>query len=402
MKKLLQFGAGKIGRSFIAQVFSKAEYEIIFVDIDPCVVKSINESGSYDVIIKSDEKEEKYTVDHISAIDVTATRKVIKAIIETDIISISVGKKSLLKLARILARGIKNRYTEVPGTPVDIILAENVRDAASLLSAEIARRIPDVPVKSYVGFVETSIGKMVPLMTEEQMQQDPLSVFAEPYNDLIVDAKAFRAGIPDVGSLDPKENMKAWVDRKIFIHNLGHAVLAYHSNALYPEIKTTWEALDRQNLFEITRATMLQSARVLQQLYPAEFTMEELSDHIDDLLQRFANRALGDTIYRVGCDISRKLARDDRLMIPVEKAITTGLDHDLILRAWARGCSFNAVDDQGKQFPEDRKFKQRYKGDPIRILREHCHFDPAKDRSLFEKVQSIIENTDQHGTSEDY
>ncbi len=392
MKKLLQFGAGKIGRSFIAQVFSKAGYEIIFVDIDPCVVKSINEAGSYDVIIKSDEKEERYTVDQISAIDVTATRKVINAIMVTDIISISVGKKSLLKLARILARGIKNRYTEIPGAPVDIILAENVRDAASLLSAEIARRIPDVPVEAYVGFVETSIGKMVPLMTEEQTQQDPLSVFAEPYNDLIVDARAFRAGIPDVSSLDPKENMKAWVDRKIFIHNLGHAVLAYHCNALYPETKTTWEALDQHDLFEITRATMLESAHILQHLYPSEFTMEELSAHIDDLLDRFANKALGDTIYRVGCDIGRKLARDDRLMIPAEQAARAGLDHDLILRAWVRGCSFNAVDDQGKMFPEDRKFRNRYKEDPIRILREHCNFDPTKDRSLFQEVEAIIEN----------
>ena len=33
---------------------------------------------------------------------------------------------------------------------------------------------------------------------------------------------------PDVKGLAPKKNIKAWVDRKAFIHNLGHATAAYY------------------------------------------------------------------------------------------------------------------------------------------------------------------------------
>lgn len=33
MKKIVTFVAVKIGRSFIAQLFSRADYEIVFVDI---------------------------------------------------------------------------------------------------------------------------------------------------------------------------------------------------------------------------------------------------------------------------------------------------------------------------------------------------------------------------------
>jgi len=402
MKKLLQFGAGKIGRSFIAQVFNRAGYEIIFVDIDPCVVKSINEAGAYNVIIRADDQEEKYTIRHISAIDVTATQQVIEAIVQADIISLSVGKKSLFKLARILARGIRNRYTERPGDPVDVILAENVRDAAGLLSREIGKKIPEVPLDAYVGFVETSIGKMVPLMTEEQLQKDPLSVFAEPYNDLIVDKNAFRAGIPDVHWIDPKENMQAWVDRKIFIHNLGHAVLAYQAYDRYPEIKMTWEALEKKEIFRITRQTMLESARILEQLYPEEFSMITLEQHVDDLLFRFANKALGDTIFRVGCDLGRKLARDDRLMIPIETAMKAGQEYQLILEAWVRGCAFDAKDEKGRNCPENRKFKQKYGEEPLRILQEHCNFDPGIDHLIFEQVSNIMLKIDYNGAQKNH
>ena len=42
-----------------------------------------------------------------------------------------------------------------------------------------------------------------------------------------MDATAFRNPIPPIPGLDPKQHMAAYVDRKSFIHNLGHAASAY-------------------------------------------------------------------------------------------------------------------------------------------------------------------------------
>jgi len=42
--------------------------------------------------------------------------------------------------------------------------------------------------------------------------------------------------------------------------------------------------------------------------YPEEFSAKDLVDHIDDLLYRFQNKVLGDTIFMVGCDLMRKLS----------------------------------------------------------------------------------------------
>jgi mannitol-1-phosphate 5-dehydrogenase len=47
-----------------------------------------------------------------------------------------------------------------------------------------------------VGLVETSIGKMVPIMPQDIQDKDCLLVFAEPYNTLILDKKAFKIRFP--------------------------------------------------------------------------------------------------------------------------------------------------------------------------------------------------------------
>ena len=56
MQKLVLFGAGKIGRSFIAQLFSKAGYETLFIDIDMQLIERINQRNKYNVVIKDKEE----------------------------------------------------------------------------------------------------------------------------------------------------------------------------------------------------------------------------------------------------------------------------------------------------------------------------------------------------------
>jgi len=211
-------------------------------------------------------------------------------------------------------------------------------------------------VERFVGLVETSIGKMVPLMTRKDREEDPLQVFAEPYNSLIVDRNGFKNPLPDVSYLAPKDNMKAWVDRKLFIHNLGHATVAYTGYLAHPEAVYIHELLADHKIYHTARMTMLQSADILQALYPGEFSSNQLEAHIDDLLRRFMNRSLGDTVFRVGCDLYRKLGPEDRLAAPVHAAIRLGKPHHLILEAIKAGIAFRATDENGNHLPADQLF----------------------------------------------
>ena len=58
MATFVQFGAGNIGRSFIAQLFSAAGYEVMFIDVVDDLVKLLNARGEYRVMIKDEQPRE--------------------------------------------------------------------------------------------------------------------------------------------------------------------------------------------------------------------------------------------------------------------------------------------------------------------------------------------------------
>jgi mannitol-1-phosphate 5-dehydrogenase len=320
--KIVIFGAGKIGRSFIGQLFSRGGYKVVFIDIDPIIVESLNRIRSYRIIIKG-EKEEEITIQNVQALSAFDEHKVIEAISTAGILAVSVGKNSIEKIIPIIASGLKLRYDQNPNYPLDIIIAENMRAAANFIRERLIQYLPsDYPIEKLVGLIEASIGKMVRYMTLAEQKIDPLMVYAEPYNTLILDAKEFKSSIPDIKGLAPKDNIKAWVDRKAFIHNLGHATAAYYGFYHCHHAVFLYEVLDNSEICQFTRDVMLQSADIVRAAYPSDFTISDLVDHIDDLIFRFKNKALQDTLFRVGHDLVRKLRCDDRFIGAVHLAIS--------------------------------------------------------------------------------
>ena len=357
INKLVLFGAGKIGRSFIGQLFSRSGYEVVFIDINQQLIDNLNKSGQYKVIIKSPKGDATILVTHVRGIHLSETEKVIAELAGASIAALSVGQQGLSAALPIIANALILRRRLHGDWPLDIIIAENMRNADEFISTELARLLPsDYPVSTLVGLVETSIGKMVPIMTLKDMEEDPLQVFAESYNSLIVAKNGFKNQVPDVTDLAPRENIKAWVDRKLFIHNMGHATAAYLGFQKNPEWVYLEEALNDPQIYDDTRQTMLQAADLLVALYPGEFTHFQLEDHIDDLLERFKNKALGDTIFRVGCDLYRKLSPEDRLVAPIKVAIKLNKPYDRILKALVAGISFRARDENGNHHPSDELF----------------------------------------------
>ncbi len=382
MKKLVLFGAGNIGRSFIGERFASAGYEVVFVDVDQRLVEALNERGAYRVIIKhNDGHDEVIEVTGVRAVDGRDVEAVAVELLDAEIAATSVGMAALPRVAPVLAAGLRGR-AESGAAPIDVILAENIRDAADRLRRALVESLAaDAPeVRRYlsesVGLVETSIGKMVPLMTDEDRAVDPLWVFAEPYNTLIVDAGAFRRELPAVDSLKPVQSIQAYVDRKLFIHNLGHAAVAYFGFRRHPDAVYVYEALADSSIRDAAREAMRQSAEALHAEYTVDLSRGELDDHIDDLLCRFSNRSLKDTIFRVGRDVPRKLGRDDRIIGAALLAAGHGVSFDRVAEVAASAMQFRSVDEHGRLFPPDAEFVRRY-GDAVeRILDEVCGLAP--------------------------
>jgi len=194
---LVQFGAGNIGRSFIGQLFSRAGFEVVFIDIDETLVNQLNAAGGYSVVVKEPAGDTTIYVDHVRAINGRDVEAAAQAVKEAAYIATSVGSGALPHIFPVLAEGLMRR-----DGPVDIIIAENIRHGASVFRSGLARYLPSSSsLDTQVGFVETSIGKMVPMMTEEDISSDPLQVFAEAYNTLIVDRNGIIGPIPPLSGM---------------------------------------------------------------------------------------------------------------------------------------------------------------------------------------------------------
>jgi mannitol-1-phosphate 5-dehydrogenase len=380
--KLVLFGAGKIGRSFIGQLFSRGGYTVVFIDVFKPVIDELNLRRNYNVVIKSEE-ESVINIQNVRGVFAGDEEKVFEEIATARIVAVSVGLNGLKSIIPLIAKGLIKRYETIGASPLDIIIAENLRNAAEFMNNALKEYLPEgYPLGERVGLIETSIGKMVPIMLKRDMETDILQVFAEPYNTLILDKLAFKNPIPEIEGLAPKENMKAWVDRKLFIHNLGHATAAYLGYLSHPTSTFLYEVLSDSKLKETVRNTMLQAADILFKKYPEEFTVESLTEHIDDLLKRFQNKALGDTIFRVGCDLQRKLGAEDRLAGAIHLARELKLPYNLILRALICGCHFRATDEAGNILPSDREFGAIYAKGIKSVLTSICSFDKVDDHEV--------------------
>jgi len=353
--KFVQIGAGNIGRSFVGQLFAGAGFEVVFIDVVPAVVNALNERGHYSVEIK-DREPATIRVAGVRAVDGRDLEAAAKELADCRLCATAVGPGALNYIYPTIARALAMRVA-ASEPPLDIIICENMRDAAEAFRAGLGKLLPnDFPLDESIGLVETSIGKMVPIMSQADRARDPLLVFAEAYNTLICDACGFKNDIPDVAGLDPKQNMKAYVDRKLFIHNLGHALCAYLGHVYDPALQYTYETVEHEVLRPAIRAGMWESALALIRQYPEEFDEDNQAEHVDDLLSRFANRALGDTLYRVGRDVRRKLSREDRVTGAIVCDLQNGMEPKLTSVCAAGGLRFRATDETGQMYPPDRQF----------------------------------------------
>jgi mannitol-1-phosphate 5-dehydrogenase len=369
--KFIQYGAGNIGRSLIAQLFSRAGYEVVFIDVDDNIISALNQEKRYLIQVK-DEKPEDIWVENVRGVNGKDKEAVIKEIATADIMATAVGANALKYIYEIVAEGIKQRKN-----PLNIIICENLRHMSQIFKDNLIKYLPEeFPIDERIGFVETTIGKMVPIMPEEVKKRDPLLVWAEAYNTLYVARDGFIGDIPNIDGIVARANFDAYVDQKLFIHNLGHAITAYIGFLIEPENIYIWNAITNDIVRGIVEASMWESAHALISEYPTEFDEPSQQKYIDDLINRFGNAHLGDTVFRVGRDIRRKLGYDERLIGSARMDMKNKITPRFTALGIASAFMFNAVDEKGKMFDDDAKFIEELKQNGLDyMLKNACGLD---------------------------
>ncbi len=381
MKLSLQFGAGNIGRGFLGQLFFESGYHTIFIDVVPELVEQINKFGKYPIRIIGD-KEQTIWVENINALLLSDKEKIAEYVQKADIVATAVGAKGVPAVAEVLAMGISKRLSQSTITPLNIIICENLPEPGKTFHNEISSHLPQHLLRNfdtYIGLVEASIGRMVPIITEEDRKEHPLLVRVEEYCELPVDKETFKGEIPQIKGMKLCSPFSGYVHRKLYVHNLTHAVCAYLGKL--KNYRFIWEAIGDKDIREITKNAGMESARAIHTL--DGLPLNELEGHIEDLLKRYSNRHLGDQIERVARDPIRKLSPGERLIGSAMYCLKAGIIPENISIGIASAVLYNGNDESSQKLQQIRKQKGA-EG----ILMEICQIN--NDTPLFELIMKNI------------
>lgn len=324
MKTAIQFGAGNIGRGFIGALLSGAGYHVIYADVNEAVIDKINADKSYTVHVM-DVACQDIVIENISGINSTKP-EMVDALAEADLITTAVGLVILPRIAPTIAQGITKRMQSGCKDALNIIACENAIRASSQLKEAVYASLDDAGkayADEYVGFPDCSVDRIVPPVKSENF----IDVVVENYYEWNVEKASFKGEIPQIKGMNLADNLMAYIERKLFTLNTGHAITAYLG--VQKGYSTIDEAIADEEIYGIVHAAMTESGDGLIRKHG--FDKEAHYHYIDKIIGRFKNPYLKDDVTRVGREPLRKLSATDRLTKPMMTAYGYGLPVDHLI-----------------------------------------------------------------------
>ena len=325
--KALHFGAGNIGRGFIGKLLADAGVELTFADVNQTVLDALNARRSYQVHVVG-EQEQVETVTGVNAVS-SIGDDVIDLIAEVDLVTTAVGPVVLERIAPAIAKGLAKRKEQGNDKPLNIIACENMVRGTTQLKDHVLKALAQEDnawVEAHVGFVDSAVDRIVP--PAESASNDPLEVTVETFSEWIVDETQFKGELPHIPGMEPTNNLMAFVERKLFTLNTGHAITAYLGKLAGHQ--TIRDAILDEKIRLVVRGAMEESGAVLIKRYG--FDDGKHAAYIEKILGRFENPYLKDDVERVGRQPLRKLSAGDRLVKPLLGTLEYGLpNHNLVL-----------------------------------------------------------------------
>ena len=340
MKQAIMIGAGNIGRGFIGALLEKSGYHVTFADVAENLITAINERKSYTVHIQDRECAE-WTVTNISGIS-SAGPELAEAIAgDCQLITTAVGLRILPIVAKPIAAGIQARKAAGSTQILNVVACENAIRGTSQLRDAVYSNLSEEELayaKEYVGFADCAVDRIVPKASFE----NPLDVAVEQYTEWDVEKGAWKGQRPEIEGLGWVDDLDAYLERKLFTLNSGHAICAY-LGALRGH-KTIVESIADPAIGPLVHQAMWESGEGLIQKFG--FDPEAHHAYIERIFARFQNPFLEDETARVAREPIRKLAPTDRLMKPLMTAYGYGLPVDHLIFGAAAALHFNCPEDE--------------------------------------------------------
>jgi mannitol-1-phosphate 5-dehydrogenase len=338
----VHFGAGNIGRGFIGALLTESGYFVVFADIDKNLIKELNSHNSYQIHVLS----EKGRTEKVHSFTGASSQKaeVPHAIANprTRLITTAVGPTILEKIAPVIAEGLKGRRLANAGA-LNVIACENMVGQTQTLKKYVQSHLSDEEnawLSEHIGFANCSVDRIIPAPTSRYANN--LDVSVEEFSEWIVDETLLRSPIdPPVQGMILTDSLQAYIERKLFTLNCGHAITAYLG--FVHGLQRVDQALANKEIMEDVRGALRESGAALVKKHG--FGAEEHERYVERVFSRFTNPKLHDDVERVGRQPLRKLSKGDRLLGPTAMARVYGLPIDNLARGIAAVFLFDVKSD---------------------------------------------------------
>lgn len=325
-------GSGRIGCGFAGHLLAAAGYEVVFVARNPVMVSHLNRVGRYRVRLANGRDQTEYTVSGVRAVDTADRAACVAVLAEADLIVTAVGPTKLADVAPLIADALRTR-----STPLNIFAFENLADGGAHLRSKVAACLPQGFPLDRFGFSGTLVSRAVTQRLGDPRGDEPMIFVGDPPDSFVVDGTRLVAPVPVIASMIVADNFAAWMRRKLYIFSAGHATCAYLG--YLKGYRYIHSAIRDSEIRSAVVEAMTEAQKGIAAVYGVAFAGGEA--HLQQILERFANAAINDSISRVARDPFRKLASEDRLLGAARLAWEAGVHPQQLLRAAAAAYCFS-------------------------------------------------------------
>ncbi len=339
------FGAGRLGRGFVAEVLSAGGCEICFVDSDQDRVERLNRAGIYSIYKARRTYYETEMFQGFSALPLSAEGEIAEVLCRRGaLVALAVHMADLDAVAMVLAVCIARKAMETPSEPLDILLCINHIGAKAALEQRLESMLGGAALeylREQVGIVQTVEIVACPDLPQNLEERDPLGVLVSDYPQMTVDIGAFRGEAPLSPLMRQSRNIEAEVYRKMFTVNTAYATVAYlgaHKGYSYVS-----DALADERIACAVRGVLEESAVGLMGEYG--YSREDMQNWNQRVYALIDNPLLLYTLTSLGTDAPRKVGPQDRLVGPALLCLKHGGHPKLLASVIANAYRYAADDD---------------------------------------------------------
>lgn len=309
------FGAGKVGRGFLAQMLARSGWDVSLVDVSVPLLEAL-EPGWVVHNLATGEEEVLHADLHPLDGDL------FKVLETADLVLTSIGASHLEAWARRVREPLCQRLSE---GDLDLILAENhPRPAAAVREALLGGALADEAalIDAHLGISQAQVLRSC---IEPTPAQASTTVQVQDHWTLPLDGDALRTD-PVVQGFEPKPDFARELTRKLFTYNCVNAVVCYVGHLR----GHVWlaDAANDEAIAELARRAGAESSAALVAAFG--FDAEDQARWCRRALAKYRDRAIRDPIERNARDPVRKLGEEERLLGPLRLCEAHGLPADAL------------------------------------------------------------------------